>query len=56
VLDFNRATNPYCAVTPYFNCPIPPKENRLSVAIPAGEAYSGEDHADAGTPAQKVTP
>ncbi len=47
VLDFNRATNPYCALTEFFNCPIPPKENRLSVAIPAGEAFSGEAHGEA---------
>ena len=36
VLDFNRAYNPPCAVTPYATCPLAPKENRLSVAIPAG--------------------
>jgi uncharacterized protein (DUF1684 family) len=39
VLDFNRANNPPCAVTPYATCPLAPKENRLSVAIPAGEKY-----------------
>jgi uncharacterized protein (DUF1684 family) len=39
VLDFNRAYNPPCAVTPYATCPIAPKENRLSVAIPAGEKF-----------------
>lgn len=42
VLDFNRAYNPPCAVTPYATCPLAPKENRLTVAIPAGEKY---DHA-----------
>ncbi|MFH0881701.1 MAG: DUF1684 domain-containing protein [bacterium] len=36
-LDFNRAYNPYCAYTHYYNCPIPPTENRLSVPISAGE-------------------
>ena len=36
VLDFNRAYNPPCAVTPYATCPLAPKENRLSVAIPGG--------------------
>lgn len=40
VLDFNRAYNPPCAVTPYATCPLAPKENRLSVAIPAGEEYN----------------
>ncbi len=39
VLDFNRAYSPPCAVTPYATCPIAPKENRLTVAIPAGEKY-----------------
>jgi uncharacterized protein (DUF1684 family) len=42
VLDFNRAYNPPCAVTPYATCPLAPKENRLAVAIPVGEKY---DHA-----------
>jgi uncharacterized protein len=39
VLDFNRAYNPPCAITPYATCPLAPKENRLAVAIPAGEKY-----------------
>jgi uncharacterized protein len=39
VLDFNRAYNPPCAVTAYATCPLAPKENRLSVAIQAGEEY-----------------
>jgi uncharacterized protein len=39
LLDFNRAYNPPCAVTPYATCPLAPKENRLTVAIPAGEKY-----------------
>ncbi|HTR27556.1 MAG TPA: DUF1684 domain-containing protein [Terriglobales bacterium] len=37
VLDFNRAINPPCSFTPYATCPLPPSQNRLSVAIPAGE-------------------
>jgi uncharacterized protein (DUF1684 family) len=37
VVDFNRAYNPYCAYTDAYNCPIPPKENSLSVPIRAGE-------------------
>jgi len=40
VLDFNHAYNPPCAVTPYATCPVAPKENRLAVAIPAGEKYN----------------
>ena len=39
ILDFNKAYNPPCAVTPYATCPIAPKENRLAVAIPAGEKF-----------------
>jgi uncharacterized protein len=39
VIDFNRAYNPPCAVTPYATCPLAPKENRLAVAITAGEEY-----------------
>ena len=36
-LDFNRAENPPCSFTPYATCPLPPVQNRLTVAIPAGE-------------------
>lgn len=36
-LDFNRLQNPPCAYTPYATCPLPPAQNRLQVAIPAGE-------------------
>jgi uncharacterized protein (DUF1684 family) len=39
ILDFNRAYNPPCAVTPYATCSLAPKENRLNVAIPAGEKF-----------------
>jgi uncharacterized protein len=39
VLDFNRAYNPPCAVTPYATCPLAPTENRLPVAITAGEKF-----------------
>ena len=39
VIDFNRAYNPPCAVTPYATCPLTPKENRLPVAVMAGEKY-----------------
>jgi uncharacterized protein (DUF1684 family) len=36
-LDFNRAYNPYCAYNETYDCPLPPKENRLNIAIRAGE-------------------
>ncbi len=45
VLDFNRAYNPPCAVTPYATCPLAPKENRLAAAIPAGEKFDKAAHA-----------
>jgi uncharacterized protein (DUF1684 family) len=45
VLDFNRAYNPPCAVTPYATCPLAPKENRLAIAIPAGEKFDKAAHA-----------
>jgi len=45
VLDFNRAYNPPCAVTPYATCPLAPKENRLQVSIPAGEKFDKLAHA-----------
>ncbi|MBI2307500.1 MAG: DUF1684 domain-containing protein [Rhodocyclales bacterium] len=37
VLDFNRAYNPPCAFTAFATCPLPPPENRLPFAVPAGE-------------------
>jgi uncharacterized protein len=44
-LDFNKAYNPYCAyVSGIYSCPIPPKENRLAVAIEAGEKKFGKEH------------
>ena len=36
-LDFNRAYHPYCLYNPSFECPVPPRENRLPIAIRAGE-------------------
>jgi len=37
MLDLNRVHNPPCAVNPHTTCPLPPKENRLTVPIAAGE-------------------
>lgn len=36
-LDFNLAYNPYCAYNDSFSCPLPPRENILSIPIEAGE-------------------
>ncbi len=37
ILDFNKCYNPYCAYSDGYNCPIPPIENHLNIAIHAGE-------------------
>jgi uncharacterized protein (DUF1684 family) len=45
VLDFNKAVNPPCAFTSYATCPLPPLQNRLALAIEAGEQkYEGAGH------------
>ena len=36
-LDFNRAYHPYCFYNPQYDCPYPPRENRLAVPIRSGE-------------------
>lgn len=36
-IDFNYAYNPPCAFTAFATCPIPPKVNRLSLALRVGE-------------------
>lgn len=41
-IDFNRSYNPPCAFSAYATCPLPPKENRLQVAIEAGEKRYGD--------------
>ena len=37
VIDFNRAYNPYCYYNPTYDCPYPPRANRLQTPIRAGE-------------------
>ena len=37
LVDFNLAYNPYCAYNEMWSCPITPAENRLKVAVQAGE-------------------
>lgn len=37
VIDFNFAQNPPCAYNPFTTCPLPPPQNRLNIAIEAGE-------------------
>jgi uncharacterized protein len=44
-LDFNKAENPPCAFTAYATCPLPPAQNRLALAVNAGEKnYAGSAH------------
>ncbi|MFD7130741.1 DUF1684 domain-containing protein [Streptomyces sp. NPDC059894] len=37
VLDFNRAFVPPCGFSDQYNCPMPPRQNRLHLAVEAGE-------------------
>jgi uncharacterized protein len=36
-LDFNRAYHPFCVFNATYDCPVPPRENRLKVPVRAGE-------------------
>lgn len=36
-IDFNKAYNPPCAFTRFATCPLPPSQNKLAIAIKAGE-------------------
>lgn len=41
-IDFNKAYNPPCAFTDFATCPLPPRQNKLPISIPAGEKkYKG---------------
>jgi uncharacterized protein len=42
-VDFNRAYIPYCYYNPTYECPYPPKENRLQIPIRAGERIKKEE-------------
>jgi uncharacterized protein (DUF1684 family) len=37
LIDFNLVTNPLCAYTAIYNCIVPTRENKLPIAILAGE-------------------
>ena len=43
-LDFNRAFHPFCYYNPAYDCPYPPRENRLSIPIRAGERMARTGH------------
>jgi len=36
-LDFNRAYHPFCYYNATYDCPYPPRENRLAIPVRAGE-------------------
>ncbi len=42
IIDFNKAYNPPCAFTSFATCPLPPKQNTIGAAIPAGEKKYGQ--------------
>jgi uncharacterized protein len=37
VIDFNRAYHPFCYYNPTYDCPYPPRENRLQIPVRGGE-------------------
>lgn len=44
LVNFNIAYNPYCAYNEHWSCPLTPFENRLKVAIRAGEKLFDTEH------------
>jgi uncharacterized protein (DUF1684 family) len=51
LVDFNIAYHPYCYYSPEYDCPFPPKENRLAMEIRAGEKMQiADSKPGAGTP------
>lgn len=45
IIDFNKAYNPYCAyISDRYNCPVPPKENALTLEVRAGEKKFSKEH------------
>lgn len=42
VVDFNKAYNPPCAFTAFATCPLPPPQNRIAIAVEAGEKRYGQ--------------
>jgi len=44
IVDFNKAYDPPCVLTKFATCPLPPKENYLSLRITAGEKMYGVNH------------
>ena len=44
IIDFNYAYNPYCAYSHRYSCAVPPFENRLNIAVTAGEKNFKDSH------------
>jgi uncharacterized protein (DUF1684 family) len=53
ILDFNKAYNPPCAFTAFATCPLPPSQNRLKVAIEAGEKITEQNRKEASAEAPR---
>lgn len=43
-VDFNKAYDPPCVLTKFATCPLPPKQNYLTLRITAGEKMYGGNH------------
>ena len=44
IIDFNQSYNPPCTFTDYATCPLPSLDNRLDIAVTAGEKVWGTGH------------
>jgi uncharacterized protein len=44
IIDFNKAYSPPCAFTKFATCPLPPNQNRLPIAVEAGEKYTKHEN------------
>jgi len=44
IVDFNKAYDPPCVLTKFATCPLPPKENYLTLRITAGEKMWSGHH------------
>jgi uncharacterized protein (DUF1684 family) len=44
IVDFNKAYDPPCVLTKFATCPLPPKQNYLTLRITAGEKMWGGNH------------
>lgn len=56
LVDFNLAYSPPCAFNAFSTCPLPPPENRLKLAVQAGEKKYAGPHRDAASSADPAGP